>query len=95
MPRNGLHDQHLHSRHSVDSRADPARNCRQALAEGLSGLTFTEHYDTHPSEWEMCRWDYLAISETVSGLREAFGGRLRVGLGLPPDANGKVNSTSG
>lgn len=85
MLRNKLHDQHLHSRHSVDSEADPAQNCRQALAEGLSGLTFTEHYDTHPSEWEMCRWDYRAISETVSQLREAFGDRLRIGLGIEVD----------
>ena len=85
MPRNGLHDQHLHSRYSFDSRADPARNCRQALAEGLSGLTFTEHYDIHPSEWETCRWDYRAISETVSQLRDAFGDRLYVGLGIEVD----------
>ena len=44
-----LHDQHLHSRHSVDSKADPVANCEHALAAGLDGLTFTEHYDMHPT----------------------------------------------
>ncbi len=80
-----LHDQHLHSRHSIDSEADPAENCRQAIANGLSGLTFTEHFDTHPSEWEISRWDYDGILETVSQLRGQFGDRLRVGMGIEVD----------
>lgn len=85
MSRHALHDQHLHSRYSIDSKADPAENCRQAIASGLSGLTFTEHYDTHPSEWKISRWDYDAISEMVDQLREQFGDHLRVGLGIEVD----------
>jgi histidinol-phosphatase (PHP family) len=54
---NGLHDQHLHSRFSKDSKADPRANCLHAIDQGLSGLTFTEHYDTHPTERDSCIWD--------------------------------------
>ena len=85
MSRHALHDQHLHSRHSVDSKADPIENCRQAIASGLSGLTFTEHFDTHPSEWKDSSWDYDAISKTVHKLRDQFGDNLQVGLGIEVD----------
>lgn len=80
-----LHDQHLHSRHSVDSKADPAANCQQALATGLTGLTFTEHYDPHPAEWKRCKWDYAAIHDTVASLRERFAPDLEIGLGIEVD----------
>ena len=80
-----LHDQHLHSRHSVDSKADPVANCEQALAAGLSGLTFTEHYDMHPTEWDQCRWDYDAIAATIYELRGRFSPPLQVGFGIEVD----------
>ena len=80
-----LHDQHLHSRHSVDSKADPVANCEQAGAAGLSGLTFTEHYDPHPTEWSTCQWDYDAIAATVDDLRRRFSPPLTVGLGIEVD----------
>ena len=66
----------------MDSEADPEGHCEQALKVGLSGLTFTEHYDPHPTEWEWCSWDYGAISETIARLREKYAGRLRIGLGI-------------
>ncbi len=77
-----LRDQHLHSRFSIDSEADPRGNCLQAIARGLSGLTFTEHYDMHPQDRPSCIWDYSAISESVLALREEFAGRLEIGLGI-------------
>jgi histidinol-phosphatase (PHP family) len=77
-----LRDQHLHSRFSVDSEADPRGNCLQAIDRGLSGITFTEHYDMHPDDRPKCIWDYSAISESVLALREEFAGRLEVGLGI-------------
>ena len=80
-----LHDQHLHSRHSVDSKADPAANCERALAAGLAGLTFTEHYDMHPSERDQCQWDYDAIAATVAGLRRRFSPPLTIGFGIEVD----------
>ena len=80
-----LYDQHLHSRHSVDSSADPVANCEQAVAAGLAGLTFTEHYDMHPSDWERCRWDYDAIAATIDGLRRRFSPQLWIGFGIEVD----------
>ena len=80
-----LHDQHLHSRHSVDSKADPVANCEQALAAGLAGLTFTEHYDVHPTERGHCQWDYDAIAATIEDLRRRFAPQLTVGLGIEVD----------
>ena len=80
-----LHDQHLHSRHSVDSKADPAANCEQALAAGLAGLTFTEHYDMHPDERDQCQWDYDAIAATVTALRRRFSPPLTIGFGIEVD----------
>lgn len=80
-----LHDQHLHSRHSVDSKADPIANCEQALAAGLGGLTFTEHYDMHPTERGTCQWDYDAIAATIEDLRRRFSPGLEVGFGIEVD----------
>lgn len=80
-----LHDQHLHSRHSVDSKADPVANCEQAIAAGLGGLTFTEHYDMHPTERRQCQWDYDAIAATIENLRRRFSPGLEVGFGIEVD----------
>ena len=80
-----LHDQHLHSRHSIDSKADPVANCEQALAAGLGGLTFTEHYDMHPTERGTCQWDYDAIAATIEGLRRRFSPGLEIGFGIEVD----------
>ncbi len=77
-----LYDQHLHSRHSVDSEADPRANVLRAIELGLAGLTFTEHYDTHPTEWPICRYNYEAIAETVDQLRREFAGRIFIGHGI-------------
>jgi histidinol-phosphatase (PHP family) len=77
-----LYDQHLHSRHSFDSHADPEANVRAAMARGLAGLTFTEHFDTHPSEWEACVYDDESYSATIEALRSRFGGELFIGKGI-------------
>ncbi len=77
-----LYDQHIHSWHSSDCRADPEDNCRAAIEKGLGGVTFTEHFDCHPNEWDTCTFDYAAIRDTVDRLREAYGDRLFVGLGV-------------
>ncbi len=76
------YDQHLHSNHSFDSRADPAANVQHAIDIGLAGLTFTEHFDTHPKDWDGCVYDDEAYSETIEKLRERFGGRIFIGKGI-------------
>ncbi len=77
-----LYDQHLHSRHSEDSEADPAANVERAIELGLGGLTFTEHFDTHPSEWDKCRYRYDAIAAELAALRKRYGNRIFIGHGI-------------
>lgn len=77
-----LYDQHLHSLHSFDSKADPVRNVEQAIELGLAGLTFTEHFDVHPDDWKTCSYDDAAYCETIAGLRERFGKEIFVGKGV-------------
>ena len=77
-----LYDQHLHSRHSFDSQADPAGNVRAALDRRLAGLTFTEHFDTHPEDWKTCTYDDAAYSATIATLRETFGDAIFIGKGI-------------
>jgi len=77
-----LFDQHLHSKHSWDCRTEPRDNVMAALAAGLGGLTFTEHFDTHPDEWEKCGYHDEAYSATVAALRREFGERIFIGKGI-------------
>jgi histidinol phosphatase-like PHP family hydrolase len=39
-----LYDQHLHSRHSVDSKADPVANCEQALGGRAVSIGSDAHH---------------------------------------------------
>ncbi len=75
-------DQHLHSWNSFDCKTPPVENVEQAIAVGLAGLTFTEHFDTHPSEWESCVYDDLKIERELSEVREQFGDRMFIGKGI-------------
>ncbi len=77
-----LYDQHLHSRFSIDSKAEPAANVRRAVDLGLAGLTFTEHFDTHPDDWTKCVYDDRAYSTEIDGLRQRFAGTIVVGKGI-------------
>jgi histidinol-phosphatase (PHP family) len=77
-----IYDQHTHSWHSIDSETSPADNVEAALAAGLGGVTFTEHFDTHPDEWDTCRYDEERYADELSVLREAYRGRAFVGKGI-------------
>ena len=78
----GLVDQHVHSHHSFDCETEPADNIRQAIAVGLSGISFTEHFDTHPDEWPTCRYDDRSYSATIADLRHRFSDTLFIGKGI-------------
>ena len=77
-----LYDQHLHSRHSMDSKTAPADNVEAAIRRGLAGLTFTEHFDTHPDDWPGCVYDDAAYSAAIEELRERYAAQIFVGKGI-------------
>jgi histidinol-phosphatase (PHP family) len=77
-----LYDQHLHTFCSFDSKADPEENVLAAIDKGLAGLTFTDHFDTHPTEWPGCRYDYDKLRDIVAVLRDRYGSRIFLGLGI-------------
>lgn len=77
-----LYDQHLHSRHSCDCKTDPRANVESAIAKGLAGLTFTEHFDTHPIDFPHCVFDYVDYSASIDRLREEFGSQIFIGKGI-------------
>lgn len=76
------YDQHLHSWNSFDSETNPIDNCVAAVYSGLKGITFTEHFDTHPEDWRTCRYDEDHIIQNIGVLRERFSDRLFVGKGI-------------
>ncbi|HEY3242866.1 MAG TPA: histidinol-phosphatase HisJ family protein [Phycisphaerae bacterium] len=78
----GYFDQHLHSWHSFDSQTPPEENVRRALEVRLTGLTFTEHYDTHPQDWPTCRYDDARYSDEIAALRARFGEQIFIGKGI-------------
>lgn len=89
-----LYDQHLHTWFSTDSDADPADQVRRAVDLGLAGLTLTDHYDSHPSEWPLCRYNYEGLSQSVAHLRDQYNGRVFIGLGIEicyqPEQMGRI-----
>ena len=82
MTRTKLFDQHLHSNHSFDSEADPRKAVLAGIDKNLLGMTFTEHFDTHPDEWDDCIYDDAAYSDTIARLRDEFGSRIFIGKGI-------------
>jgi histidinol-phosphatase (PHP family) len=76
------YDQHLHSLHSFDCETPPIRNVEAAISKGLHGITFTEHFDTHPDEWPECRYDDAAYTADLEALRSSHGDRLAIGKGI-------------
>ncbi len=77
-----LYDQHLHSWNSFDCKTPPVDNVTCAIERGLAGLTFTEHFDTHPSEWDACVYDDAKIERELAELRARFGERIFIGKGI-------------
>jgi len=58
---------------------------RRAIELGLTGLTFTEHYDTHPDDARACVYDDVAYSDTIRRLKDTFGQSIHIGKGIEVD----------
>ena len=77
-----LYDQHVHSRYSFDCDMQPEETVHAALEAGLAGLTFAEHFDTHPDEWDRNRYDDRAFSDEIARLRDRFSQQIFIGKGI-------------
>lgn len=75
-------DSHLHSRHSFDSQAPLADQCRAALSRGLGEVCFTEHFSLDPLAPTYGHMDWAAYRREFEACREAFEGRLAVYWGV-------------
>lgn len=53
-----------------------------AITRGLAGLTFTEHFDTHPLDFPGCVFDYADYSASIDRCREEFGSQIFIGKGI-------------
>ncbi len=60
----------------------PGRERPGCPGKGLSGLTFTEHYDLHPDDWKSCVYQHGAYTHTIESLRKQYGSELFIGQGI-------------
>ena len=76
-------DFHLHCCFSGDSDTPPETVARMGMERGLSALCFTDHYDAdYPYEDVCFELDTEAYFAEISGVRDAYEGRLAVGIGV-------------
>lgn len=75
-------DYHIHTLFSCDSRLYPDDVCRRAIALGFEEIAFTEHLDFDPLDEGYGHYDYAAISDAVSSVRESFDGQLVIRKGV-------------
>ncbi len=66
----------------MDCQTDPEENVRAAVERGLTGITFTEHFDLHPHERGECIYDHEPYREAIGRLHGAYGSGMHVGLGI-------------
>jgi predicted metal-dependent phosphoesterase TrpH len=62
-------DLHVHSKYSTDNDADPEETVQCAIARGLQGIAFTEHY-------------YYGASGPIEPLREKYRDRIMIFRGV-------------
>jgi len=89
LPTLYLVDYHIHSTLSEDAVSTPEEIVRVALERGLDEIVFTEHLEFVPppdlEEPAFIPQRVLAADEyrrTAESLRERFGDRLRIGMGV-------------
>lgn len=77
------YDFHLHSDFSGDSDTPAWQMTERALALGLDGLCFTEHYDPdYPPVDECFDLAFDRYFPSIAKLKEQYSGRLWVGAGM-------------
>ncbi|MCE5197882.1 MAG: histidinol-phosphatase HisJ family protein [Armatimonadota bacterium] len=78
-------DYHVHSVLSGDASQTILAACKSTLDVGVEELCFTEHADFHPSDPNFNCFDYQEIKRQVEEVKEKYGDRLIIRLGVEID----------
>lgn len=78
----GWLDYHMHTRFSVDSKAEPAAMCERALALGLREIAFTDHVDFEADDPGCGYFREDEYRAALKRCRERFGDRLAIRVGV-------------
>lgn len=95
-----LWDTHMHTNYSGDSDAAPDTMVQAAIARGLDGLCFTDHFDyDYPDDPELFLLDFSSYQKEIATLRAGYEDKFSicwgVELGLQPhiaDLNRRIAS---
>lgn len=78
-----MHDNHIHSKFSTDSKMDANDACVRALEIGLDGLVFTDHVDyDYPDFDESFLVDLDKYFEFLTELQNKWSDKLNVLIGI-------------
>ena len=79
---NDLYDTHTHSHLSCDSTASIAAMCEGAVANGLAGITITDHLDMNPNDEGYNFYRAEPFFEEIAAAKRTFAGKLKVLQGV-------------
>lgn len=75
-------DQHIHSSWSGDSETPASDQADRAIALGMERICFTDHHDPFVVSDVDFELDFKGYFEDMPKLREAYSGRLDIGIGV-------------
>jgi len=76
-------DSHVHSSFSLDSKLNPEKACKKAIALGLSGIAFTDHLDyDYPGYDDAFNIDFEKYLKYFSHLGNAYKDKLIISKGI-------------
>lgn len=75
-------DFHVHTKLSVDSKADPDAMVLGAVERGLTEIAITDHVDNNPADEGFGFYDPAAAYRQTEGLRQRHGGRITIRHGV-------------
>lgn len=75
-------DNHIHTRFSPDSQAEPEAMVQRAIAAGLRQITFTDHCDPGHPEGFFGLTGTTEYVRTLTALKRKYAGDIYVGIGL-------------
>jgi len=71
-----LHDMHIHTKYSCDSKAELSDYCTAALERGVSTLCFTDHLDCNPCDDGYGYYDTEGFFADFYAAKEQYGKQL-------------------